>query len=52
MITKKDITFKKDYELIFVYGLSEERPLILLTNRSIKSKPFPILRASGKGVFL
>lgn len=29
---------KKDYELIFVYGLSEERPLILLTNRSIHSK--------------
>ena len=29
---------KKDYELVFVYGLSEERPLILLTNRSIKSK--------------
>lgn len=29
---------KKDYELVFVYGLSEERPLILLTNRSIHSK--------------
>ena len=29
---------KKDYELVFVYGLSEERPLILLTNRNIKSK--------------
>ena len=29
---------KKDYELVIVYGLSEERPLILLTNRSIKSK--------------
>lgn len=29
---------KKEYELIIVYGLSEERPLILLTNRSIKSK--------------
>ena len=28
----------KDYELVIVYGLSEERPLILLTNRSIKSK--------------
>ena len=28
----------KDYELVFVYGLSEERPLILLTNRNIKSK--------------
>lgn len=25
---------KKDYELIFCYGLSEERPLILLTNRN------------------
>ena len=29
---------KKEYELVIVYGLSEERPLILLTNRSIKSK--------------
>lgn len=29
---------KKGYELVIVYGLSEERPLILLTNRSIKSK--------------
>ena len=29
---------KKDYELVFVYGLSEERPLILLTNRTIHSK--------------
>ena len=29
---------KKDYELVIVYGLSEERPLILLTNRSIHSK--------------
>ena len=29
---------KKEYTLIFVYGLSEERPLILLTNRNIKSK--------------
>lgn len=29
---------KKEYELIIVYGLSEERPLILLTNRNIKSK--------------
>ena len=29
---------KKEYELVFVYGLSEERPMILLTNRSIKSK--------------
>ena len=29
---------KKDYELVFVYGLSEERTLILLTNRSIHSK--------------
>ncbi len=29
---------KKNYELVFVYGLSEERPLILLTNRSIHSK--------------
>ena len=29
---------KKDYELIIVYGLSEERPMILLTNREIKSK--------------
>ena len=29
---------KKDYELVFVYGLSEERPLILLTNRAIHSK--------------
>lgn len=29
---------KKDYELVFVYGLSEERPLILLTNRSIHNK--------------
>ena len=29
---------KKEYELVIVYGLSEERPLILLTNRNIKSK--------------
>lgn len=29
---------KKDYELVIVYGLSEERPMILLTNREIKSK--------------
>ena len=29
---------KKDYELVFVYGLSEKRPLILLTNRTIHSK--------------
>ena len=28
----------KEYELVFVYGLSEERPLILLTNRTIHSK--------------
>lgn len=28
----------KDYELVYVYGLSEERPLILLTNREIHSK--------------
>ena len=29
---------KKDYELVFVYGLSDERPMILLTNRTIHSK--------------
>lgn len=29
---------KKDYELVIVYGLSEKRPLILLTNREIHSK--------------
>lgn len=29
---------KKEYELVIVYGLSEERPLILLTNREIHSK--------------
>ena len=29
---------KKDYELVIIYGLSEERPLILLTNRDIHSK--------------
>lgn len=29
---------QRDYELVFVYGLSEERPLILLTNRSIHGK--------------
>ena len=28
----------KDYELVFCYGLSEEKPLILLTNRKIHSK--------------
>ena len=28
----------KVYELVFCYGLSEERPLILLTNRKIHSK--------------
>ena len=29
---------KKEYELVFVYGLSEEKPMILLTNREIHSK--------------
>lgn len=29
---------KKEYQVVTVYGLSEERPLILLTNRKIKSK--------------
>lgn len=29
---------KKDYELVFVYGLSEDKPMILLTNRDIHSK--------------
>ena len=29
---------KKDYELVFVYGSSEKRPLILLSNRDIHSK--------------
>lgn len=29
---------KRDYELVICYGLSEERPLMLLTNRSIHSK--------------
>lgn len=29
---------KKEYELIFVYGLDEEHPMVLLTNRSIHSK--------------
>ena len=29
---------KKDYELVFVYGLSEDKPMILLTNREIHSK--------------
>jgi len=29
---------KKDYELVIVYGLSDEKPLIVLTNRSIHSK--------------
>ena len=29
---------KKDYEIVIVYGLSEKRPLILLTNRGIHSK--------------
>ena len=28
----------KTYELVFCYGLSEDRPLILLTNRSIHTK--------------
>lgn len=28
----------KDYELVYLYGLAEERPLILLTNKSIHSK--------------
>lgn len=37
--TKVTLSYnKKDYELVFVYGLSEERPLILLTNREIHSK--------------
>ena len=29
---------KKEYELVFVYGLDEEHPMILLTNREIHSK--------------
>lgn len=29
---------KRNYELVIVYGLSEERPLILLTNREIHTK--------------
>ena len=29
---------KRDYELVFVYGLSDDKPIILLTNREIKSK--------------
>ena len=29
---------KREYELVIVYGLSEDRPLILLTNRNIHSK--------------
>ena len=29
---------KKDYELVFVYGLSDKKPMILLTNRKIHSK--------------
>ena len=29
---------KKEYELIFIYGLDEEHPMVLLTNRSIHSK--------------
>lgn len=29
---------KRDYELVFVYGLSEDKPMILLTNREIHSK--------------
>lgn len=33
---------KSDYELVIVYGLSEERPLILLTNLSIHSKEYVI----------
>lgn len=28
----------KEYELVFVYGLSEERPLILLTNKGMHGK--------------
>ena len=37
--TKVELPFnKKKYELVIVYGLSEERPLILLTNRNISSK--------------
>lgn len=29
---------KEEYQLVFVYGLNEDKPLILLTNRRIKSK--------------
>lgn len=29
---------KKDYELVIVYGLSEDKPMKLITNREIKSK--------------
>ena len=34
----KMVNNKKEYELVYVYGLSEERPLILLTNRTIHSR--------------
>ena len=37
--TKVTMPFNnKDYELVIVYGLSEEHPMILLTNRAIHSK--------------
>ena len=37
--TKVTMPFnKKDYELVIVYGLLEEHPMILLTNRDIHSK--------------
>ena len=40
-ISHTKVTFsynKRDYELVFVYGLLEDKPMILLTNREIKSK--------------
>ena len=37
--TKVNLPYnKKEYELVFVYGLSEDKPMILLTNREIHSK--------------
>ena len=33
---------KKEYELVYVYGLNLEHPMILLTNRNIHSKEYVI----------
>ena len=40
---------KKEYELVIVYGLSEERPLILLTNIKSKEDVIKVAEIARKG---